>query len=466
MRKVLVIGASRSGAAAARALMARGHEVTLSDSREPADLYRDPALGDLRTVLRGGVQGCEQLEGIDLVVKSPGVPGEIPLVERARARGIPVWSEVELAFRLLTNPFTAVTGTNGKTTTTVLIGHMFLVAGRPARVLGNVGAAVSGVVGTAAAEEELVLEVSSFQLEDVHSFRPRAAVFLNLTPDHLDRHGSMERYLACKSRLFQAQGPQDAAVVNVADPAGRQLAGEIEARPGGPRVLRFSTGGPERGLAAWLADDALHFGGSGLVPLEEVGLRGLHNYENCLAAGTAGLARGLPFPAVAAALQSFPGVPHRLQEAGTIRGVAYVNDSKATNVEAALKALAAYPRGVHLILGGKDKASDYRPLVEACRERCRAVYLIGEAAPLIAAAFEEASRPGAAGQPPGSPSHSSGMALVNSGDLERALASAAQRAEPGEVVLLAPACASFDQYRDFEERGDHFLELVRALEAR
>jgi UDP-N-acetylmuramoylalanine--D-glutamate ligase len=467
LRRVLVVGASRSGLAAARALLAQGRQVVLSDTRAPDRGAGDPGsrppadavLDDPRLFVLAGPQGDSQLQGVDLVVKSPGVPGEIPLLEGARRRGIPVWSEVELAYRLLVNPFTAVTGTNGKTTTTTLIGHMFSVAGRPARVLGNVGTAASTVVGEAGPDEELVLEVSSFQLEDVHDFRPRAAVFLNLTPDHLDRHFTVDRYLACKARIFRSQRREDAAVLNVADPAGRRLAQELRGREGGPSVLGFSAAGPEEGLAGWSQAGWLHFAGAGELPVGDLALRGLHNHENSLAAGVAALARGLEFAAVAEALKTFAGVPHRLQAAGNVQGVAYVNDSKATNVEAALKALDAYPEGVHLILGGKDKASDYRPLAEACRGRCRQVYLIGEAAPLIAASFEsvrEAEDEGTGEMPP----------LVFSGDLERAVAEASQHAHPGEVVLLAPACASFDQYRDFEQRGEHFMELVGRMAAR
>jgi UDP-N-acetylmuramoylalanine--D-glutamate ligase len=474
--RVLVIGASRSGQAAAQALLAQGLQVTLSDSRSLEELERVGELQGLagRARVLAGPQAKDQLQGVDLVVKSPGVPGEIPLVQAARALGLPVWSEIELAYRLLRNPFTAITGTNGKTTTTALIGHLFATAGRAAHVAGNIGTAAASLVGRTGPEDEVVVEVSSFQLEDVDLFRPAAAVFLNLTPDHLDRHFTLERYLSCKGRLFSNQGPGDAAVINLGDPAGARLAAGL-AGVGGPKVVGFSTSGPGAGLSAYLAGDRLSFEGHGQVELASLQLKGTHNYENCLAAGAAALARGLPFAAVADGLRSFAGVPHRLQRAGTVAGVAYVNDSKATNVEAALKALDAYPRGTHLILGGKDKASDYRPLARKCRGTCRAVYLIGQAAPLIREAFAEVHLEAAEGQgrPAAGSERETGASappadppLLDCGDLEGAMNEAARRARPGEVVLLAPACASFDQYRDFEERGEHFMALARSLGAR
>jgi UDP-N-acetylmuramoylalanine--D-glutamate ligase len=453
VRRVLVVGAGRSGLAAAVALAKVGREALLSDSGDPAGL---PGLAEAEKAgarLLPGPQGEWQLEGVDLLVKSPGVPAEAEVVRAALRRGLPVWSEVELGYVLLPNPFSAITGTNGKTTTTALLGHMFATAGRPARVLGNIGRAVTTVVGEVAPEVELVVEVSSFQLEDVHSFRPAAGVLLNLTQDHLDRHGTMQRYLGCKAKLFQRQGAGDVAVLNGADPELAELGRHLQCRADGPDVLFFSTEGPA-GAASWLGDGRLFLLGRPVVRVDEVSLRGLHNMENCLAAGTAALARGLDPEAVREALLTFPGVAHRLQRAGIVAGIAYVNDSKATNVEAALKALAAYPEGTHLILGGRDKNSDYRPLARACAGGCRGVYLIGEATPLIAAAFAEVREREGLGTVP---------EPLELGDLERAVARASAVADEGDVVLLAPACASFDQYRDFEERGDHFMRLVDGL---
>ena len=451
--QVLVLGASRSGKAAAAALARRGARVLLSDAKDRESLGDLAGLERAGVVVLGGDQPTALLDGTTLVVKSPGVPGEVPVVAAARLRGVPVWSELELAYRLFPNPFTAVTGTNGKTTTTALLGHMFATAGRPAHVAGNIGTAITALPDSLDSEDELVVEVSSFQLEDVAEFRPAVGVFLNLTPDHLDRHGTMHRYLECKSKLFARQGKGDTAVVNAGDTALRGLAGELSARREGPRVARFATA-PAAGLDSWLADGWLYFDGRRALAVDGLPLRGTHNMENCLAAGTAALARSLDWEAVLEALRTFAGVPHRLERAGSVRGVAYVNDSKATNVEATLKALAAYPEGAHLILGGRDKASDYRPVARACARGCRGVYLIGEATPLIADAFARVRVDERLAAVP--------VPRV-CGDLETAMRAAAAEAAPGELVLLAPACASFDQYSDFEARGHHFVEVVERM---
>jgi UDP-N-acetylmuramoylalanine--D-glutamate ligase len=343
-------------------------------------------------------------------------------------------------------------------------------------------------VGTAGPDEELVVEVSSFQLEDVHAFRPATAVFLNLTPDHLDRHGTMEQYLTCKAKIFANQGPGDAAVLNLADAPVAELGVELTGRVGGPDVSFFSakSAGPvlvpagpvpvraasapsassaeidvgrdRHGAAfapdAWATGGQMFLRGELLLSAAELRLPGLHNLENCLAASLAAAARGVETEAISEGLRTFNGVAHRLESAGIVAGVTYVNDSKATNVEAALTALSAYPERTHLILGGRDKASDYRPIARACARGCQAVYLIGEAAPLIEEAFAEVrSREDLARIPE----------PRTYGDLENAVRAARAAAVSGDVVLLAPACASFDQYRDFEERGDHFRAIVAEL---
>ena len=424
-------------------------------------------LEGLQAVLDAGMRylGEDSLAGSwpepDLVIKSPGIAGEAGPVSRARDSGVPVWSELELAYALLSNPFDAVTGTNGKTTTTALLGHLFAVAGRPARVLGNIGLAVTSVVGEVDPAEELVVEVSSFQLEDIVAFRPAVGVFINLTPDHLDRHGSMDRYLECKANLFAHQGPGDVAVLNLGDPVVAELGERLQARAEGPRVTYFSAAGPCPGSGrggqapqSWVEAGWLYLEGEALCRAEEIPLPGVHNLENCLAAAAAALARGVPRDAIREGLRGFKGVAHRLQKAGMVAGVTYVNDSKATNVEATLTALNAYPQNTHLILGGRDKHSDYRPVARACARACKAVYLIGEATPLIEAAFAEVrDQEGVQGLPP----------VKATGDLQTAVSVAAEAAAPGDVVLLAPACASFDQYKDFEERGDHFVQLVERL---
>jgi UDP-N-acetylmuramoylalanine--D-glutamate ligase len=475
VRRALVLGASRSGIAAALALANLDVNVTLSDRRE------QEALSGVNAALQAGVELVRE-ESLatrwphpDLVVKSPGVPAEAAAVARAREAGTPVWSELELAYALLPNPFDAITGTNGKTTTTALLGHLFQTAGRPVHVLGNIGVAVTSVAAELRPDEELVVEVSSFQLEDTHLFRPAVGVFLNLTPDHLDRHGTMERYFECKANLFANQEAGDVAVLNLSDPAVAGLGARLVARAGGPRVAFFSTqwrpgdgasalagagaarraGGSDPAPDSWIEDGRLVIDREPLLPVSDILLPGLHNLENCLAAATAAAARGVDRAALAEGLRTFGGVPHRLEQAGMIAGVTYVNDSKATNVDATLTALNAYPERTHLILGGRDKASDYRPIARACAGGCKTVYLIGEATPLIADAFAEVGVSGEVARLP---------EVIAVGDLEHAIAAAARVAEPGDVVLLAPACASFDQYKNFEERGEHFKSLVRDLQ--
>ena len=387
--RVLVLGLARSGLAAAGALERRGVEVVRADR----ELGNDDELA--------------LLDGVGLLVKSPGVPGSASLVAAARERGVQVWSEIELAARLLPNPILGVTGTNGKTTTAQWLGFML---GAP--VAGNVGRALSELDGSAEPEQLVVVELSSFQLEDVHRFRPRIAVLLNLEPDHLDRHGSFEAYRAAKLRAFENQTEDDSAIV----PRGF---GEV---PG--RAARVEFG----------ADDEL--------PVEP-SLRGIHNRENAAAATAAARAAGATEEQIERGLREFKGVAHRLELVGERDRVRYVNDSKATNVAATLRALAAYDdEPVRLILGGSRKGEDLAPLAAALGPNVRAVYVIGETADELARAIPD---------------------TIRSGDLATAVDRAAAAAQPGEVVLLSPACASYDQFRDFEERGEEFKRLVANL---
>jgi UDP-N-acetylmuramoylalanine--D-glutamate ligase len=411
-RRALVLGLARSGRAAALALAARGVEVVAADRDEELDAGRLRAAG---VEVRLGADDPASLDGVDLLVKSPGVPAEAPLVAAARERAVPVWSEVELGYRFLPgNPVLGVTGTNGKTTTTELLGAIFRAAGRPVEVAGNVGRPLTTVVDPDP-DAWVVAELSSFQLEDVDSFRAAVGVLLNVTPDHLDRHGSMESYTAAKLRLFENQTEDDTAVV----PAGF---GPV---PGAGRRVEFS------------AEDVLP---------ADPRLPGVHNRENAAAATAAARAAGIPDEAIAEALRSFAGVPHRLEPVREVDGVRYVNDSKATNPEAAERALTAYER-IRIVLGGSRKGASFDALARAARERgVLNAYLIGESAPEIAAALER-----------------EGVPYVVSGDLETAVHAAAADAEPGEVVLLSPACASFDQFRDYEDRGERFRALVEAL---
>jgi UDP-N-acetylmuramoylalanine--D-glutamate ligase len=411
--RALVLGLARSGEAAALALGRRGTAVLGVDRREDLDVGRLRAAG-VEVVL--GAEDPALLEGVDLLVKSPGVPREAALVEAARERGLTIWSEIELGGLLLANPVLGVTGTNGKTTTTELLGAIFRAADRPVAVAGNVGRPLTGLDGVIAPDAWVVCELSSFQLEDIDAFRPRVAVLLNLTPDHLDRHGTFEDYRAAKLRVFENQEEDDFAIV----PRG------FEDVSGRGRRIEFA---PDDELPA-----------DPLIP-------GEHNRENAAAATAAARAIGIGDDAIAEALRTFAGVPHRLELVREVGGIRFVNDSKATNPEAAERALSAYPPGLRVILGGSRKGASYAGLARTARiAGVSCAYVIGEAADDIAEALA-----------------SQGVRFRHSGDLETAVSEAFGDAERGEVVLLSPACASYDQFRDFEERGERFRELVEAL---
>jgi UDP-N-acetylmuramoylalanine--D-glutamate ligase len=386
VRRALVYGLARSGAAAATALERQGTEVVRVDRENEEDL------GLLR--------------GADLLVKSPGVPGERPLVVAARERGIPVWSEVELGWTLLTpRPFVGVTGTNGKTTTSELLGAIFRAAGRAVAVAGNVGTPLSGI--EAPEDAWIVCELSSFQLEDVHELACEVAVLLNLEPDHIDRHGTFERYRDAKLRIFERAGQK------------------VVPRGSGFDGTEFS------------ADDAL--------PAEPL-MPGRHNRENAAAATAAARAAGIADEAIAEALRTFPGVPHRLELIREREGVRWVNDSKATNTAAARRGVAAYDVPIRLILGGRAKGEDFAPFARGLPPNVASIYLVGEASDELAAALDGAGR-----------------AYARAEALAGAVEHAAADARPGDVVLLSPACASYDQYADFEERGEDFRRLVANL---
>ena len=399
----LVLGLARSGQAAALALARRGDRVVGVDRAREID---DGRLADAGVEVRLGSEELSLLDGMDVLIKSPGVPSEAPLVATARERGVRVWSEVELGSRLLPNPILGVTGTNGKTTTCELLGAMLA-----APVAGNVGRALLELDGAVSAEEWIVCELSSFQLEDIDRFRPRIAVLLNLEPDHLDRHTTFEAYRDAKLRVFENQTSEDVAIV----PRGF-------GKPGAARLLEFS--------------------GDDVLPAEPR-MPGAHNRENAAAAVAAARAAGVADAEIAEALRTFPGVPHRLEEVAEIDGVRYVNDSKATNAAAARRAIAAYDAPLHVILGGLGKNESYAELAADLLEKGARAYLIGAAADDLAAALA-------------SP-------FERSGDLETAVRAAAGAARPGEVVLFSPACASYDQFENFEARGDEFRRLVAEL---
>ena len=426
----LVVGLARSGIAAALALHARGERAVGVDAGAP----------DVTRLRAAGVEVHLDAAGIDLVsrartlVKSPGVPQDAPVVRAARDAGLAVVGEVELAWRLLSNDFIAVTGTNGKTTTTELLGHVHRTAGLPVTVAGNVGTAVTTLIGALDPAATIVCETSSYQLEDTLAFAPDAAILLNVTPDHLDRHGTLEAYREAKLEAFRRQTAADVAVTSTS------LADVL---PGEGRRVTF--GAAADGATVALHDDGtITWEGAPLMPAAEIGIPGPHNRENAMAAAAVALARGVDPGAVREGLRSFGGVAHRLEPVAERDGVAYVNDSKAANVDATQVALRSYPAGtVHLIAGGVPKAQQFAPLAPLVAERCAAVYLIGEGAGEIGEALA-----------------GTGVPLHDVGDMERAVAAAGAAARPGEVVLLSPACASFDQYPDFEARGDHFRRLV------
>jgi UDP-N-acetylmuramoylalanine--D-glutamate ligase len=426
----LVAGLARSGIAAALVLHARGEEAIGVDAGAP-DVGRLRAAG---VEVHLDDTGEQLVSRARTLVKSPGVPQDAPVVRAARAAGLEVIGELELAWRLLGNEFVAVTGTNGKTTTTELIGHIHRAAGLPVAVAGNVGTAVSSLVVGGAVDPgtTIVCECSSFQLEDTSAFAPDAAVLLNVAPDHLDRHGTYEAYRDAKLNIFRRQELDAIAVL----PAG------FEVDPDG--VARRMTFGTNVTADVRLRDGMIAWHDEPLLRADELPLPGAHNAENAMAAAAVTLARGIEPALVVDGLRSFGGVAHRLEQIAERDGVRYVNDSKATNVASAIVALRSYaPGSVHLIAGGVTKAQDFSPLAPVVAEQCAAVYLIGEGAPELRAALA-----------------SCGISLHDAGDLERALAAAGAAALPGEVVLLSPACASFDQYPGFEARGEHFRALV------
>ncbi|MGZ4197700.1 MAG: UDP-N-acetylmuramoyl-L-alanine--D-glutamate ligase [Solirubrobacteraceae bacterium] len=433
----LVVGLARSGVAAALALRARGEEVIGVDSGAADNSSLAQAAGRLS---EAGVEVHLDASGDVLaarartLIKSPGVPQSAPVVVAARAHGLPVVGEMELAWRLITNEFIAVTGTNGKTTTTEWIGHIHREAALPVAVAGNVGTALASLVGTLAPDVTVVCEASSFQLEDTDFFAPEAAVLLNLSPDHLDRHPSFDDYVAAKLKVFANQGNDDVAVAPV-DIGIEDLGGCAR------RVLfgaREDAELSERSGYLWWDEQPL-------IRVEEIALPGAHNVQNAMAAAAVCLARGLETESVAVGLRTFEGVAHRLEQIAVQDGVTWVNDSKATNVDSTIVALQAFDQPVRLIAGGVGKQQDFSPLGPLVAQRCKSVYLIGEAAGDLERALAGTRVP-----------------LPQVVDLEHAVSLARTEANPGDVVLLSPACASFDQYPNYEARGEHFRALVEA----
>ncbi len=442
-KKVLVVGLGKSGLAAALFLRRRGAQVTVSDVRSAEALAKDiPALLEEGIMVEAGGHGLLTFRRQDLIVVSPGVPLDTPELAQVRAFGLPVIGELELASRFLKGKILAITGSNGKTTTTALAGAILEEAGFRTLVGGNIGVPVVALIEESTDDTWSVLEVSSFQLETTEKFHPNIAVILNITPDHLDRHGSFENYALAKERIFAAQNDKDGVVLNADNVRAAAAAARSVAK-----VHWFSLEHPV-GQGAWAEDGFIQFRLSKdspaetVMPLSGIPLKGEHNVENVLAAACAARLAGAAPEAIRSAIEKFRAVEHRLEFVATINGVEFYNDSKATNVDATARALAAFPSGVHLILGGKDKNSDYSALSGLLRARARAIYTIGSAAAKIEA-------------------HLRGVVSIHSCEtLEKAVNAAAAAAHPGEVVLLAPACSSFDQFENYEHRGRVFKELV------
>lgn len=446
-KRVLVVGLGKSGIASALFLHERGARVTVSDSKQEEQLRNEiPKLLDKGIAVETGGHGERTFRQQDLIVVSPGVPTNTGPLKQARSFGIPVIGEIELASRFLKGHIVAITGSNGKTTTTALAGEIIGWGGWEVQVGGNIGTPAISLVADSTDDTYNVLEVSSFQLETIETFRPLIAVVLNISPDHLDRHGSMEAYVAAKRRIFENQTAGDFAILNADDPSCVEMAQGIKARIYWfSRKKETSLGAFARGEKIFLRDDS---GDHEIMPTGEIPLKGAHNLENVLAAVCiGGIAQTEP-SRIRNAVKEFKAVEHRLEFVATVNGVDYYNDSKATNVDATIKALESFPANIHIIMGGKDKGAPYTPLVPLLKERAKRIYTIGAAAPKIE---EELS---------------GSTAIVQAGTLDVAVRRAAESANAGDIVLLAPACASFDQFDNYEHRGRVFKDLVHALAAK
>jgi UDP-N-acetylmuramoylalanine--D-glutamate ligase len=447
-KRVLVVGLGKSGVASALFLKARGARVTVSDTKSGDELRNEiPVLLDHGITVETGGHGERTFRGQDLIVVSPGVPVDAPLLQQAASLGEVVIGEIELAAQFLPRPIVAITGSNGKTTTTALAGEILATGGLPTLVGGNIGTPAISLVERSKPETVIVLEVSSFQLETIRTFRPKIAVVLNVTPDHLDRHKTFEIYTDAKARIFENQGGDDFAVLNADDPTCVTMAARTQAQ-----VFWFSRQ-KEVKQGAWVSDGHILFRDGDrqreIMQISEIPLKGAHNLENVLAAVCAGALMGCTPEKIRQAVCDFKAVEHRLEFVATVRGVDYYNDSKATNVDATIKALESFPANIHLILGGKDKGSDYTVLNDLLRQRVKRVYTIGAAAAKIESQIGS--------------SKGAGPEVVHAETLENAVRKANAVAEPGDVVLLAPACASFDQFKSYEHRGRVFKEIVREL---
>jgi len=444
-KRVLVVGLGKSGLAAAHFLKTLGARVTVSDARPAMLIAELSELLEQGFSVEAGSHGLLTFRRQDLIVVSPGVPMSTPELKQVRAMGAHIIGELELGSQYLQGEVIAVTGSNGKTTTTSLIGEILKATGRPTLVGGNIGRPVTAMVEDSTPESWSVLEVSSFQLETVETFKPKIALVLNITPDHLDRHGTFEAYAALKARIMEFQTSEDFLVLNGEDKETQMIAAKTKAQ-----VYWFSGRRPIKQGAFVHGESILFVAREGakpepVMPVAEISLAGAHNVENVLAAICAARLAGVESETIRASVRAFKAVEHRLEFVREVGGVRYFNDSKATNVDATIKAVEAFAGGIHLILGGKDKGSDYRVLESLLRERVKAVITIGSAAEKIERQLD-------------------GVVKIERAEtLARAVAFAAAAAVAGDTVLLAPACASFDQFENYEQRGRVFKELVAAL---
>jgi UDP-N-acetylmuramoylalanine--D-glutamate ligase len=442
-KRVLVVGLGKSGVASALFLKERGAVVTVTDAKTPDQLQDEiPLLLDRGIIVETGGHGERTFREKDLIVVSPGVPVDAPPLVQARALGERVIGEIELAAQFFPGPLVAITGSNGKTTTTTLAGDIVAASGRPMVVGGNIGTPAISLVEGATAETTMVLEISSFQLETIQTFHPKIAVVLNVTPDHLDRHGTFAAYVDAKARIFENQGPGDFAVLNADDPTCVELANRVKSK-----VVWFSRK-KEVASGAFVRGGNIYFRETAdqkILAVAEIPLKGAHNVENVLAAVAVGSLLKGSAEKIRQTVQNFKAVEHRIEYVATVHGVEYYNDSKATNVDATIKALESFPGNIHVILGGKDKGSDYTVLKDLLRERAKHVYTIGAAAEKIESQIKGATD------------------IIRAGTLESAVKLAAAQASDRDVVLLAPACASFDQFQNYQHRGKVFKEAVRKL---
>ncbi len=438
-KRVTVVGLARSGVAAARALHALGAIVTVTDKKPLAQLAAQvKALGSGRITVEAGRHPDRVFMDADLIVLSPGVP-KLPQILIARRHGVKVISELELAWLLSDAPYIGITGTNGKSTVTTLVGLMLAKAKKNALVAGNIGNALTEDISQLTGKDWIVAELSSFQLEDIETFRPRIAAILNVTQDHLDRYRSIEEYGEAKARIFMNQQKEDFLVLNFDDPRVKSFTERTAAT-----VIPFSRQ-VRLNPGACMLDGCLMFNGRRIIHADEVKIRGMHNLENALAAAALSLLAGADIQSVAAALREFPGLEHRLEFAGETNGVTYINDSKGTNVGAVVKSVLGFTQPVILIAGGLDKGSDFSPLSELFKHKVKLLILIGKAADTMAKALGASTE------------------TVFAKTLRDAVKLASSRASRGDVVLLSPACASFDMFKDFEDRGRQFKEAVKNL---